>query len=287
MCWVGAVMSACGFTWCYLSFLPLTAHYFGWLSDEQAQAALSLGYILLLPFLLFAGYAPPTYNQAAPETTTPVINTTCFWGPAPGTEILVNERSTDSMARDMLPLPPPTFGVGAHGLVYNGQVVYDRDRGGALPVPTMNWADDSEGATAKEAAARKARYSAQRESSQRATGGTRASWPWNDPSAGMTAGDEVPSTSQFYKAMSAAADDYSTHSPDEEPDADDTAGAEIDASAAARLTGRQTTGDGRQVGEITRRPSAMFTDEDDHQDEDEDEDDDILPIPSLDWSSGR
>ena len=112
MCWVGAVMSACGFTWCYLSFLALTAHHFGWLSDEQAQAALSLGYILLLPFLLFAGYAPPTYIQAAPETTTPVINTTCFWGPAPGTEILVNERSTDSMARDMLPLPPPTFGVG-------------------------------------------------------------------------------------------------------------------------------------------------------------------------------
>ena len=57
MCWVGAVMSACGFTWCYLSFLALTAHHFQWLSDEQVEAALNLGYLLLLPFILFGGYA--------------------------------------------------------------------------------------------------------------------------------------------------------------------------------------------------------------------------------------
>src|SRR6516164_5930950 len=57
MCWAGAVMSACGFTWCYLSFLALFAHHFGWLDDEQVQAALNLGYVLLLPFILFAGYA--------------------------------------------------------------------------------------------------------------------------------------------------------------------------------------------------------------------------------------
>jgi hypothetical protein len=57
MCWVGAIMSACGFTWCYLSFLALTAHYFHWLTDEQVLAALNLGYILLLPFILFGGYA--------------------------------------------------------------------------------------------------------------------------------------------------------------------------------------------------------------------------------------
>ncbi len=55
MCWVGAIMSACGFTWCYLSFL--TAHHFGWLSDDQVVAALNLGYLLLLPFILFGGYA--------------------------------------------------------------------------------------------------------------------------------------------------------------------------------------------------------------------------------------
>jgi hypothetical protein len=57
MCWMGAVMSACGFTWCYLSFLALTAHYFQWLTEEQVVAALNLGYVLLLPFILFGGYA--------------------------------------------------------------------------------------------------------------------------------------------------------------------------------------------------------------------------------------
>jgi hypothetical protein len=50
-------MSACGFTWCYLSFLALTAHYFQLLTEEQVLAALNLGYVLLLPFILFGGYA--------------------------------------------------------------------------------------------------------------------------------------------------------------------------------------------------------------------------------------
>jgi hypothetical protein len=57
MCWMGAVLSACGFTWCYLSFLALTAFYFQWIDESQARAALNLGYLLLLPFILFAGYA--------------------------------------------------------------------------------------------------------------------------------------------------------------------------------------------------------------------------------------
>ena len=57
MCWMGAVMSACGFSWCYLSFLALTANYFQWITEEQTMAALNLGYILLIPFTLCAGYA--------------------------------------------------------------------------------------------------------------------------------------------------------------------------------------------------------------------------------------
>jgi hypothetical protein len=57
MCWMGAIMSACGFTWCYLSFLALTAHHFEWISEQQVKAALNLGYILLVPFILFSGYA--------------------------------------------------------------------------------------------------------------------------------------------------------------------------------------------------------------------------------------
>jgi hypothetical protein len=57
MCWMGAILSASGFTWCYLSFLALTAHYFQWITEDQTMAALNLGYILLIPFVLFAGYA--------------------------------------------------------------------------------------------------------------------------------------------------------------------------------------------------------------------------------------
>jgi hypothetical protein len=57
MCWMGAIMSASGFTWCYLSFLVLSAHYFQWITEQETKAALDLGYVLLLPFMLFAGYA--------------------------------------------------------------------------------------------------------------------------------------------------------------------------------------------------------------------------------------
>jgi hypothetical protein len=57
MCWAGAVMSATGFTWCYLSFLALTANYFQWITDDQTTAALNLGYVILVPFMLFSGYA--------------------------------------------------------------------------------------------------------------------------------------------------------------------------------------------------------------------------------------
>jgi hypothetical protein len=57
MCWVGAVMSASGFTWCYLIFLALSAHHFGYLTDAEVSDALNLGYVLLLPFVLFGGYA--------------------------------------------------------------------------------------------------------------------------------------------------------------------------------------------------------------------------------------
>ena len=57
LCWMGAILSACGFTWCYLIFLALTAAHFQWINEEQVMAALNLGYVLLIPFLLFAGYA--------------------------------------------------------------------------------------------------------------------------------------------------------------------------------------------------------------------------------------
>ena len=93
MCWVGAIMAACGFTWCYLSFLALVGHHFHWLTDEQTVMALSLGYVLLVPFLLFAGYAITldswgqafrqggvlNYGMAAWNTYASIHNTWSAW----------------------------------------------------------------------------------------------------------------------------------------------------------------------------------------------------------------
>ncbi len=55
MCWSGAVMSASGFTWCYLILLALAAHWFGYLNDTQIGVALDLGYVLLIPGILLSG----------------------------------------------------------------------------------------------------------------------------------------------------------------------------------------------------------------------------------------
>jgi hypothetical protein len=55
MAWMGAVMSACGFTWCYLLLLALIAYWVEWLTQPQIEAMMSLGYILLIPGILFSG----------------------------------------------------------------------------------------------------------------------------------------------------------------------------------------------------------------------------------------
>ena len=55
MCWAGAVMSASGFTWCYLILLALGASRFEFISQEQLGVALNLGYILLIPGILLSG----------------------------------------------------------------------------------------------------------------------------------------------------------------------------------------------------------------------------------------
>jgi hypothetical protein len=55
MCWAGAVMSASGFSWCYLIFLALAAYQFDYLDREQLNVALNLGYLLLIPGILLAG----------------------------------------------------------------------------------------------------------------------------------------------------------------------------------------------------------------------------------------
>jgi hypothetical protein len=55
MCWAGAVMSASGFTWCYLLLLALGAYHFEAISQDQLAGALSLGYVLLIPGILLSG----------------------------------------------------------------------------------------------------------------------------------------------------------------------------------------------------------------------------------------
>jgi hypothetical protein len=55
LCWSGAVMSASGFTWCYLILLALVAARFEVLDQTQLTAAVSLGYILLIPGILLSG----------------------------------------------------------------------------------------------------------------------------------------------------------------------------------------------------------------------------------------
>jgi hypothetical protein len=55
MCWSGAVMSASGFSWCYLILLGFAAYKLEAISDAQFAVALNLGYILLIPGILLSG----------------------------------------------------------------------------------------------------------------------------------------------------------------------------------------------------------------------------------------
>jgi hypothetical protein len=57
LCWAGAVMSASGFTWCYLLLLGLAARHFDFLSPDQLGVAFNLGYVLLIPGILLSGLA--------------------------------------------------------------------------------------------------------------------------------------------------------------------------------------------------------------------------------------
>jgi hypothetical protein len=55
MCWCGAVMSASGFTWCYLLLLGVVAFQFQLIDQTQLEVAFNLGYILLIPGILLSG----------------------------------------------------------------------------------------------------------------------------------------------------------------------------------------------------------------------------------------
>jgi cellobiose-specific phosphotransferase system component IIC len=55
MTWMGWLMSALGFTWCYVLIVALLAHSGGYLTAQQTDAAMSLGYLIVLPGVLVAG----------------------------------------------------------------------------------------------------------------------------------------------------------------------------------------------------------------------------------------
>jgi hypothetical protein len=55
--WMGAVMTAVGFTWCTLIVLGLITNQVGWLNDYSFEILMNLGYLVIVPFVLFAGYA--------------------------------------------------------------------------------------------------------------------------------------------------------------------------------------------------------------------------------------
>jgi hypothetical protein len=55
MAWMGAIMSASGFTWCYVLLLAFVAYKVEWLTGNEIEAFISLGYILLIPGILFSG----------------------------------------------------------------------------------------------------------------------------------------------------------------------------------------------------------------------------------------
>jgi hypothetical protein len=55
MAWMGAIQSASGFSWCYLILLAIAAWFTGWLNEQQIDIALQLGYLLIIPGVLFSG----------------------------------------------------------------------------------------------------------------------------------------------------------------------------------------------------------------------------------------
>jgi hypothetical protein len=53
--WSGAVMSASGFSWCYLIVLAVVARGLGWIGDEHVLLTLQIGYVIIIPGVLVSG----------------------------------------------------------------------------------------------------------------------------------------------------------------------------------------------------------------------------------------
>jgi hypothetical protein len=80
MAWMGAIMSASGFTWCYLLLLAFIAHEVQWLNDYQIEIMIYLGYILLIPGILLSGLmiTVDSWARAYRERTLASIGTAAY-----------------------------------------------------------------------------------------------------------------------------------------------------------------------------------------------------------------
>ncbi len=57
MTWCGLVMSACGFTWVYLTILTMVSVTAGWLTPEWGKVMFELGYLVIILPILGSGLA--------------------------------------------------------------------------------------------------------------------------------------------------------------------------------------------------------------------------------------
>jgi hypothetical protein len=72
--WAGAVMSASGFSWCYLIILTYAGYQLGWLDNDHVSMAMSLGYILLIPAVLSSGMVITLDSWARTYRRTTLMN---------------------------------------------------------------------------------------------------------------------------------------------------------------------------------------------------------------------
>ncbi|MDO8470851.1 MAG: hypothetical protein Q7S63_02630, partial [bacterium] len=54
--WMGALMAASGFTWCYFVVIAIIAGTFGWFNEKDMEVFFSLGYLLIIPGVIFSGF---------------------------------------------------------------------------------------------------------------------------------------------------------------------------------------------------------------------------------------
>ena len=55
MIWMACIQSAVGFTWCYTLIVAIGAEQLHYLSASQASLVMEMGYVLVLPGIIFSG----------------------------------------------------------------------------------------------------------------------------------------------------------------------------------------------------------------------------------------